>query len=310
MVTERYDVGMPVVAGSSMTALRWFLAAEMRRLRLNAEITREQAATTARQTVASIGHFETAKSLPGELQLAALLDLYGVSDRQDFFRDLRARAKRGRDWWIGFSGAVPEHLNLFLALESSAVRIESWDAYLVPGLFQTRAVATAMISDEHLSPEPTSARPRGTDDIRERVSQLVELRMARQEQIFEKDSPPVIWSVMSEAALRRRIGTVDDWRDQLNHLVTLSERPTVEIQVLPLASGTHVGAEGTFTILSAPPELQNYPGCVYVEDRIRGHYYEAPEELLTYRHDLARLLVQALRPDESRALIQALAEEL
>ena len=37
----------------------------------------------------------------------------------------------------------------------------------------------------------------------------------------------------------------------------------VLVQVLPLSAGAHVGTEGTFQILSAPPELHNYPGAFH-----------------------------------------------
>jgi transcriptional regulator with XRE-family HTH domain len=285
-------------SSSSTTALKWWFAVEMRRLREKRQVTREQAAAAVRGSQQNIGHIEVGRTLPKPLELEKLLELYGVPERAEFFQELRTRAKRGRDWWIGFGGSVPDHLNLFLGLEASAVQIESWDAYVVPGLFQTEATAAELIRVGR--PELSAGE----------VDRLVELRMARQREVLDREHPPQLWSVIAEPALRWRVGGPDVQRAQLEHLVELAARPHVEIQVLPLSAGAHVGTDGTFQILSAPPELDNYPGCVFVEDRISGHYYEDPQQLLQYRNDLTRLQVQAAKPDETLQLLHEIAKDV
>jgi DNA-binding XRE family transcriptional regulator len=285
-------------SSGSTTALKWWFAVEMRRLREKCQVTREQAAAAVRGSPQNIGHIEVGRTLPKPLELEKLLELYGVPERAEFFQELRTRAKRGRDWWIGFGGSVPDHLNLFLGLEASAVQIESWDAYVVPGLFQTEDTAAELIRVGR--PELSAGE----------VDRLVELRMARQREILEREQPPQIWSVIAEPALRWRVGGSDVQRAQLEHLVELAARPHVEIQVLPLSAGAHVGTDGTFQILSAPPELDNYPGCVFVEDRISGHYYEDPAQLLQYRNDLTRLQVQAAKPEETLQLLHEIAKDV
>ena len=283
---------------ASTTALKWWFAVEMRRMRERCGLGRDQAATAIMGSVQNIGHFETGRSLPKPLELDRLLELYGVPERSAFFQELRTRARRGRDWWVGFSAAIPEHLNLFLGLESSAVQIESWDAHVVPGLFQTAATAQVLIR---------TGRPElGEQD----VARLVELRLARQREIFDRDDPPLVWRVIAEPALRWMVGGPEVVRVQLEHLAELTRRPRVEIQVLPLSVGAHAGTEGSFSILSAPAELANYPGCVYVEDRLRGHYYEEQEHLTLYRNDLSRLRLQATKPEETEDYLQRLIEDL
>lgn len=287
-----------VASAGSTTALKWWFAVELRRLREKAGLSREDAARAIKGSAQNVGHFEVGRSLPKPLELDKLLELYGVPERAEFFHELRARAKKGKDWWIGFSGSVPDYLNLFLGLESSATQIESWDAHVVPGLFQTPAYAEAMI-------------PVGRPELPvAEVARLVELRMARQQEVLDRDNPPLVWSVIAEPALRWRVGGAEVMRGQLEHLATLTERPNIEVQVLPLSVGVHTGTEGTFTLLSAPPELENYPGCAFVEDRIKGHYYEELEQITVYRNALTRLRVQAIKPDDSVAYIHQLAKEL
>ncbi|ANY07427.1 helix-turn-helix domain-containing protein [Pseudonocardia sp. HH130630-07] len=294
-----------MVASDSRTALKWWIAVELRRLREGSGLTREQAARATKGSIQAIGHFETGRTLPGPLQLDVLLELYGVPERIDHFQELRVRAKRGKDWWVGAHDAAPEHLNLFLGLETYAAQIESWDAHVVPGLFQTRDTAHALMSAVRRETPDSDGGGRDTA-----IEDLVELRMERQRRVLDRDEPPLVWRVIAEPALRWPIGGVEVQREQLRHLLALAERPNIEIQVLPFEAGAHPGTEGTFTLLSAPGELENYPGCVYVEDRIRGHYYDEADDIRVFSNELNRLRVEALRPGDSLALIARLLEEL
>ncbi|MDQ3404635.1 MAG: helix-turn-helix transcriptional regulator [Actinomycetota bacterium] len=288
---------MTVVA-SSPTALKRWIAFELRKLRDRSGLSREDAAKAIQGSAQNVGHMENGRSLPGPLELERLLELYGVPERVEFWRELRLRAKKGKDWWIGFGEAVPEYFNLFLGLESSAVQIESWDAHVVPGLFQTPDYARAVIRGG----EPE----RSLDE----VDRQVELRMARQHEVLEDGSPPLVWRVIAEPVLRWLVGGTDTMRAQLDRLVELAEHPNIEIQVLPVSVGAHTGGEGTFTLLSFPPELENDHGVVFAETKVQGYYYEEREQIMRYRTTLARLQVQAAKPADSPAFIRRIAKEL
>ena len=80
--------------------------------------------------------------------------------------------------------------------------------------------------------------------------------------------------------------------------------------MLPFSAGANLGTGGTFTILSAPPELEHYPACVYVEDHIKAHYYEEPDQLTKYRNALTRLRIQATKPEDTPAWLHRLAKDL
>ena len=283
--------------GGSPTVLKRWIAFELRRLRETNGMSRDDAATAIHGSRPNIGHFEVGRNLPGPLEMERLLEVYGVPERFDFFFELRRRAKKGRDWWIGFGDTVPEYFNLFLGIESMAVQIEGWDAQVVPGLFQTPDYARAVI----LGGEPEL--PDGEVDRR------VELRMSRQQEGLENGEVPHIWRVISESALRLLVGGAETMQVQLKRLLELAKRPNIDIQVLPLAAGAHTGIEGTFELLTFPPELENDPGVVYVETFIQGYYYEEQEQITRYRNALARLRVQATRPEQFPAFIRRLAKE-
>ena len=176
----------------SPTALKWWFAVELRRLREKNGLSRDQAAAATKGSPQNIGHIETARTLPKPLELDALLELYGVPERADFFQDMRLRAKKGRDWWVGFGAHIRPDFQLFMGIESSAVQIESWDAQVVTGLFQTRATVEALI------------RISGSYRPEEFKAERIELRLARGRAVLDREDPPLVWSVMSEGALRWR----------------------------------------------------------------------------------------------------------
>jgi transcriptional regulator with XRE-family HTH domain len=292
-IEERIDV----VANSPTVLKRW-IAYELRKLRERNDMSREDAAKAIRGSVPNIGHIENGRSLPGPLELEKLLELYGVPDRFEFWLELRNRAKKGKDWWIGLSDSVPDYFNLFLGLESCAIQIESWDAHVVPGLFQTPDYARAVIR---------GGEPQRPDH---EVDQQVELRMGRQHEVLEDGDSPMVWRVIAEPALRWLVGGNETMRAQLTRLIELAERPNVDIQVLPFSAGAHTGVDGTFDILTFPSELENDPGVVYVDTRVKGYYYEDPEQIMRYRNALARLRVGAIKPADSPAFIRRIGKEL
>ncbi|HEX7658382.1 MAG TPA: Scr1 family TA system antitoxin-like transcriptional regulator [Pseudonocardiaceae bacterium] len=292
---------MTVSSGSSgsPTVLKRWVAFELRRLRETRHLGRDAAAKSIHGSVSQIGHIETGRSLPKPLELEKLLEIYGVPERADFFLRLRDAAKKGRDWWIGFEGAVvPEWFELYLGLESSATKIEGWDAQVIPGLLQTPEYAEAVIR---------AGEPDLPDD---EVTRRVQVRIGRQREVLDRADPPKVWSVLHEGALRTTVGGPEIMRAQLDKLVELSRRPNITLQVLPFAAGAHPGGDGTFAILSFPAELEFDPGAVYVQTRITGYYYEQPDELARYRDDLTRLQIQAIKPEQTPAFIHRIAEDL
>jgi len=287
-----------VVASSSPTVLKRWIALELRKLREDVSISRQQVAERLHCALSHVTHIETMRNLPRAAELEVMLDFYGVAERTPFFIDLLTAARKGKDWWTAHSSAVPKHFDLFLGLERAAGRIESFAAIVVPGVFQIPAYTEAIIRQ-------------GNPELPDHdVDEGVKLRIARQ-QVLDRTDPPVhLWSVLDESVLRRLVGGPTVTSEQLTHLVELSRRPNIEIQVLPADSGAHPGGDGSFQILSFPSDLVGDPGVTYVETRIQPIYYEKPEEITEYRDVLTRLRVQALNPEKSRAALTQAAEDL
>jgi transcriptional regulator with XRE-family HTH domain len=288
-----------VTTASAATAPKRWIAFALKRAREQAAKSRQDVADHLDCTVSHISHLETGRNLPNAAECEKLLTFYGLGERWPFFRELLKAAKKGRDWWKApaFSGAEPEWFDLYLGLEAWARVVASYDALVIPGLFQTREYAAALIRAGH--PNLSDAE----------VQRRVDLRMERQTVLTREPQPLQVWSVLDEAALRRPIGGPTVTRAQLTHLVKLAERPNIDLQVLPLASGAHAGLDGTFTVLDFPLELPGDPGTVYVQNRLKGVYYEERVEIDEYRQILTRLQAEAVTPAESPLVIARIAEE-
>lgn len=283
---------------ASPTVLKRYVALELRRLRESAGFKRDEVARRAGCATSHITHLEVARNLPKVPELELLLRFYGADGRIPAFLELVDAARTGADWWAPFADAAPPWFELFLGLESSAERILSYDALVIPSLCQTPDYAEYLVRTE--SPGLTNIE----------VAQQVELRMARQDVLTRQPEPPDVRSVLDESVLHRAAGNEIVLADQLQHLVKLAESPTIDIRVLPLSAGVHAGVCGTFTLLSFPAVLENDPGIVYTEDRVRGTYYDDPEDIARYRATFARLVQAALSAEESRAVLLRRVEEL
>lgn len=294
---EGDNVGAETAPSSSPAVLRRWIALELKRLRKAAGYRQRDAAERIGRTHQQVANQEAAKSLLPQSDLEVLLDHYGVPDRIEFMIKLLTAAKKGKDWWAHLSEVVPDWFDLFLGLESGAAELGSFDALLVRGLLQTPAYAEAVIRAD-------------TDLTDEDVHQHVELRVQRQRILDRADEPVRLWTVLDESVLYRQRGGPEVMREQLAHLVAMSERPRIDIQVLPLNAGAHKAEQcGTFTVMKFPHEM-NDPGLVYYEALDSGIYLQEPHDVERYERALQRVRALAATPDESRGIIERAMKEV
>lgn len=178
-----------------------------------------------------------------------------------------------------------------LAVERKANEIRRYVTYVIPGLLQTEAYARCCV---------TPTRPVLTAD---EIDRAIALRMSRQD-ILERENQPRLWAIIDESALRRVNGNTDIMAEQLEHLLRMSERPNVVIQIVPDSEGSTVAGGREFTIMTFPFD----PPVVYLEDVGSARYVrnrktdEVSRYMLTFDH----LRSTALRDDKSTEFITAL----
>jgi hypothetical protein len=96
-------------------------------------------------------------------------------------------------------------------------------------------------------------------------------------------------------------------REQLRHLIEITELPNVTVQIVPFAAGGHAAAGGPFTILQFPqPDL---PNIVYMEQINSALYLDKSRDVEDYMEIMDRLCVEAESPDASRSLLADILAE-
>lgn len=233
--------------------------------------------------------------------VAKLLDLYGRKDAAEIETVLAvATDARKLGWWQRRYGpdALPEWFTRYIGLERGASRIELVQSQLIHGLFQTPEYAHAILANR---PGPINPSL-----LHERVA----IRMERQV-ILAGDDPTPVTLVLDESALHRRVGTVEVMAAQLFHLAEMSQRPTVDLRILPFAAG--VSSELTFAILSFPQlaglaRREEDDRMVYVGVHTDALYLEEPPEVASFAALLDDLQAAALSRVASTKLLTDMAE--
>ncbi|MFF8977503.1 helix-turn-helix domain-containing protein [Streptomyces cellulosae] len=275
------------------TTRRRQLGADLRRLRELAGLTLEEAGARVGISKATLSRYETKEGVVKWPAVDALCREYGATDEERLALVELAKGARIQGWWRSLADPIPESMNLMLTLEDEVVREDHYACMYVPGLLQTRAYAEAVHRASEMRCEERE------------VQHMVDIRMKRQE-LLERQDPPHLWAVIDEAALRRRVGGRDVMREQLKHLLTMTERSRITVQVLPFDRGAHAAAVGSFAVLRGQaPELD----VVYVDLLGGGLFMEKPEELERYKLAFEYLSAQALDFESSTDLIDRISKE-
>ena len=112
---------------------------------------------------------------------------------------------------------------------------------------------------------------------------------------------------MVKAIRVHEFGGPDVLREQLAHLLVVTTRPNISLQVVPFQSGGSA-AESSFTLLRfAEPDL---PDVVYLEHLCGALYLDKQDEVEVYAKAANRLAVEAETPDESRRTLDRALDSL
>ncbi|MFC9434951.1 helix-turn-helix domain-containing protein [Nocardia sp. NPDC057030] len=281
------------VAERGPTALRIAIGGQLRKLREAKGITPVAAGNHIRGSHAKISRLELGRTGYKERDIRDLLTLYGVTDpdEREMFLDLARKANQP-GWWHRYSDLLPPWFETYLGLEGAAQSIRTFEGQLVPGLLQTEDYTHAVIEVSQQNAE---------------AARRVELRAKRQE-ILDVPDGPRLWAVLDEAVLHRPIGGRKVLREQIEHLVQVSHKQGVTIQVLPFSVGVHAAAGSSFTLLRFAE--QELPDIVYLEQLTSAFYLDRSEDLEVYRDVMDQVAVQAETPERSRALMIAAAARL
>ena len=249
---------------------------ELRRHREAAGLTQRQLGDIVNYTGSLVGQIETARKLPTP----------EFSERVD--AALGTGGLLSRLVTLVMRTQLPAWFQQMAELEARAVEICAFQTHMVHGLLQTDAYVRGVLGalDE--------------TDLDDRTA----VRLARQ-RIFEKTEPPVLWLVISEAALYQQISDPKTMRGQLARLLSVESNPRINVQVLPFSVGAHAGLQGSFTLF----RFASDPTIVYTEGYGTGHPTANPDTVkdCSLRYDHLRAAALSLK--DSAELIRQVMEE-
>jgi transcriptional regulator with XRE-family HTH domain len=260
-----------------------FFGAEVRRWRTAAGLSQEQLGQRVGYSGTQVGKVETGERAPSQ-DFAQHCD-QALPGAGGLFLRIYHLARR-------WDGGYPSWFVEWVQAEGRAITLHTWEPLLIPGLVQTPGYARALFQ---------AWRSARTDA---ELDQLVSARIERQ-LIFERPSPPSLWAVIDEGVLTRCVGSPQTMRDQLAHLLDVSDRLRITIQVVPAGAGAHAGLLGAFAIAG----FGDAPGLVYLESPDQGQTTQRSSVVVKVSETFDTLRAEALPRGASRDLIKKVAEE-
>ncbi|UIX33055.1 helix-turn-helix domain-containing protein [Streptomyces sp. GQFP] len=259
---------------------RAFLGAELRHAREAAGLSQEQLGSPLFVSGSFIGQLEAGTR---RMMHEYAVQFDKMLDTKDFFeRNCAALAK----------SKYPENFTEAAEAEAIATTIRHYLPLLIPGLLQTPEYAAALFRTYRpLAPESE-------------IEELVALRMERTH-VLDDPTTPLFWGILDEAALRRAVGGAATMAKALRHVADMARRHRIIVQVLPFSAGAHAGMGGSLKLM----EFADAPPLCFIEGMDTGKLMDDPAKIA--RHSLTFSLLQAaaLSPQDSLALIEAVAQD-
>jgi len=287
---------IPPERGGGPTVRRMLVGAQLRRLRTDKGLSREQAGEAIRASEWKIHRLENGQVGFKDRDIVDLLRFYGVDDPVEVVEFvILAREANAPGWWQQYGDLLPQWFRAYVDLEAAATLIRTYEGQFVPGLLQTEDYMRAVVGGAQLDDSPAEAERR------------VALRLGRQTLLERRDAPR-LWAVVDEAALRRPVGGPKVMRAQLERLIEASELPNVILQVLPFAAGAHPAMVGAFSVLRFAD--QELPDVVYVEHLNNATYLDKRDEVERYLDVMESLCLGSQPPAKTAEFLDKILDKL
>jgi transcriptional regulator with XRE-family HTH domain len=191
-----------------------------------------------------ISKIETGKHVPTMDIFLAWLEACEVTEESRLYLTEIWTLARG-------AGGIREFFEKYAAAEEKATLLRMWGLLVVPGPLQTRDYAHAMFRKGRL------------DD--DEATEQTELRVRRHAKVDGPDAAHVT-ALIYAPVLDCLVGAPEIMIAQLQHVLELSQRHNVVIQVVP-DTGYFAGFEGQFEIASGPA-IADTVDMVTLEDHV------------------------------------------
>ncbi|BAU83768.1 helix-turn-helix domain protein [Streptomyces laurentii] len=269
-----------VITGRSQEPRKRF-AEELRHLRVEHKLTFRALGDALGWDGSLFSKMEKGETLGGPEVIQALETFYGVPGLILALWELA----------LGDPTQFKERYRRYMSLEAEAVSLWYYAVGSMPGLLQTPSYARAQLEVGGLEGDELDSQ--------------VQARIGRRE-LLDGPSAPPFRAILSETVLRTPLADQEQWREQLEHLLTMSERKNITLQVVPHAAGLHALMNTDVIFL----RLADGRSVTYVETAHTGDLVQdsAAVQRLQLSYDQTRDL--ALSPDQTREFITKILKEM
>ncbi|WP_187351885.1 helix-turn-helix domain-containing protein [Allosaccharopolyspora coralli] len=274
------------------------LAAELKRVRLDAGLTHVQLARTLGWPQAKLSKIESAKQGVGVDAVMAITETCGVEgDHRAHLVELARQARR-KGWWESYRDVLPPDRRSYVGLESDASTVRVFATESVPELLQTTDYAEAQL------------RARAGSAAERRLQLLLD----RQRQVLARAEDgipgravrpsPRVETVLAESALYRFAGEAQVLAEQRYRLVAAARSQAVSVRVVPFRSGP-LPLDGSFTLLGFGDG--RHPDAAFRSDRVGWERCVGENALSVHQQAWRELTTMALDTAESIRFLVDLA---
>jgi hypothetical protein len=254
-----------------------------------ANVSGKYAARVLAWSETKVSRLLTGRRTVRESEVASLLTLCRVNGAE--YDSLLSLAREASQQGC-LQGGLPDQLRTLINHENRATEITEFQPNFVPGLLQTHGYAEALLARSVLVPP-------------ERLPEAVQARENRKN-IFSRTNPPQFTFYLHEVIFHIPVGGSDVMSTQMHHLLQMSVRRYITIQVIPAAFGAHASVTGACRLM----EFDEFGSVAYIEQEASGLFLETPAEVETYQRIFAALANCALGVRESQDRIAELAVRL
>ncbi|GGR63835.1 MULTISPECIES: helix-turn-helix domain-containing protein [Streptomyces] len=253
--------------------------AVLKALREEAGLTQEEFAPRVRYSAAYIAKIEQGKRFPPADLPARAGEVLGPVGAKVLTAAARSLTRKAllASWFRQWAG-----------IEEEAITLYAYECRAVPGLLQPEAYIRA-IFDRRLPPASE-----------EQIEREVASRLDRQ-QIVSANQNTAFGFIIEQGVLERRMGGRDVTRQVISHLLEMSTRRNVEIQLMPTVQEDHCGIDGQMYLAETPA----HQWIGYTEGQRSSNLISAPKDVSVLLQRYGKLRSQAL---DCRATVELLEQ--
>jgi uncharacterized protein DUF5753 len=219
-------------------------------------------------------------------QLADALNV-GTEQRRALIDQATAMHTEVHAWRALHLPSFRQHQDEIRQIEAQATEIRVFQPSLVPGLLQTPEYCRALLALDRIRP---------VDDLTDAVS----ARMERQTALYDESKR--FRFVLTEGALRWRIGSPSIHAMQLHHVAGLANLPNVSVGIIPLLAKVQARQTNMFAI---------FDNSTVVIETMTAELTLREEQLIAfYLRAFDTLGSHAVYGEDARAVLDRIATEL